>query len=469
MDSAGSAKLVTALEAELSAKSSRIAELEARVSLLEAENARLREAQGKAPDLTGEDDPILGRLEEAPCAHKQTAAEKPGEAMGCDVIVLSDGEEGIAVDADKGRSPEVRVVTEESEEVERGSESNEGVARCDSNVSLEDDDVSVMPPRKKRSAARVVTSDSEDEDMGVCELGSGEGDDQEGVITCSRKRALHRASDSENEDVDAAAGVSGLKRASGLAATEMESEDEDDMIPISKVLKKIRKKRASDDDELGDAQGCSPPQTRRSARLVKKRQAAPQVLKFAEPKQYEGSEDDTEEDDDMDDFINDGDPSEDDGEPESFGASPVNEESSPELEESDIVTDYKEAIDCIGRKKKDRDWNLEGDMLAAFREKPELCLKAVCALYRKQTEDEQLEKSALFHNKRGFNHIHATRASFIAEFLLDGDPHGPLMKTVDDLEAHDQCALKYCQMIASHYSKQLFAIYQNEEDPYFHP
>ncbi|GJN38143.1 hypothetical protein PR202_gb27157 [Eleusine coracana subsp. coracana] len=331
MDSADSAKLVTALEAELCAKSSRIAELEARVSLLEAENARLREAKGKASDLTGEEDPIFGRLEEAPCAHKQTAAGKPGEAVACDVIVLSDGEEGIAVDADKGRSPQVRVVTEESEEVERGSESNEGVARCDSNVSLEDDDVSVVPLRKKRSAARVVTSDSEDEDMGVCELGSGEDDDghdQEGVITCSRKRALHRASD-RNEDVDEAAGVCGLKRASGLAATEMESEDEDDMIPISKVLKKIRKKRASDDDELGDAQGCkvlkkirkkrasdddelgdvqgcSPPQTRRSARLVKKRQAAPQVLKFVEPKQYEGSEDDT--DDDMDDFINDGDP-----------------------------------------------------------------------------------------------------------------------------------------------------------------
>ncbi|GJM94814.1 hypothetical protein PR202_ga11493 [Eleusine coracana subsp. coracana] len=125
MDLAGSAKLVAALEAELSAKSSQIAELEATVSLLEAENVGLREAKGKAPDLTDEEDPIFGRLEEAPCAHKQTAAGKPGEAAACEVIVLSDGEEGIVVDAHKWRSRQVRVMNGESEEVDRGSESNE--------------------------------------------------------------------------------------------------------------------------------------------------------------------------------------------------------------------------------------------------------------------------------------------------------------------------------------------------------
>jgi hypothetical protein len=49
----------------------------------------------------------------------------------------------------------------------------------------------------------------------------------------------------------------------------------------------------------------------------------------------------------------------------------VNEKFAPEPEESDIVMDYKEALDCIGRKKKDKDWILEGDMLAAFRQNPE--------------------------------------------------------------------------------------------------
>jgi hypothetical protein len=58
-------------------------------------------------------------------------------------------------------------------------------------------------------------------------------------------------------------------------------------------------------------------------------------------------------------------------EPELSGASSVNEKFAPEPEESDIVMDYKEALDCIGRKKKDKDWILEGDMLAAFRQNPE--------------------------------------------------------------------------------------------------
>uniref|UniRef100_A0A0A9FLV4 Uncharacterized protein n=1 Tax=Arundo donax TaxID=35708 RepID=A0A0A9FLV4_ARUDO len=123
----------------------------------------------------------------------------------------------------------------------------------------------------------------------------------------------------------------------------------------------------------------------------------------------------------------------------------------------------------IGRKKKAKDWKFEGDMLAAFHERPELCLKAVCALYRRQTKDEQLEKSTFIHNKQGFNQIHAPRASCIAEFLLDGDPYGPLKKTIRDLEVYDRYALEFCHKVASHYSKQLFAIYQNKEDPYFLP
>jgi len=61
------------------------------------------------------------------------------------------------------------------------------------------------------------------------------------------------------------------------------------------------------------------------------------------------------------------------------------------------------------------------------------------------------------------------RASGIAEFLLDGDLYGPVKKTISDLGEYDRYALEFCHMMASHYSKQLFAIYQNKEDPYFHP
>jgi hypothetical protein len=59
------------------------------------------------------------------------------------------------------------------------------------------------------------------------------------------------------------------------------------------------------------------------------------------------------------------------------------------------------------------------------------------------------------------------RGSLIAQFLLDGDASGPLKKTTQDLETYDRRGVKFCLKIAFRYSKQLFAIYQNKEDPYF--
>ncbi|CAO2205126.1 unnamed protein product [Urochloa humidicola] len=251
------------------------------------------------------------------------------------------------------------------------------------------------------------------------------------------------------------------------------------------VLKKRTKERVSEDDtddELCEARECSTPTTRRSTRSVKNQpkggRASRQVNKFVEPNEYEGSDDDMEEGSDMDGFIKHEDSSESgsDSAEEPHDESDVsgtrrilNEESSPGPEESDPLAEYASAMARIGRKKEAKDWKFEADMLAAFAEHPELCLKAVCALYRKQTQEEQLEKAALVHNKEGFSHIDAHRGSCIAEFLLDGDRDGPLKKTIHDLEEHDYCALGFCRRVASNYSKQLFAIYQNQEDPYFHP
>jgi len=196
------------------------------------------------------------------------------------------------------------------------------------------------------------------------------------------------------------------------------------MVPIRQVLKKMRKERASEDDaddELCEARGRSAPTTRRSARLVKKQskggRASRRVTNFVEPKDYERSEDDMEEDDDMDGFIN-NDSSEDasdsaeesrNEESDVSGTSVPSEESSSGSEECDGVEDYKGIMARLGRRKKAKDWKFEGDMLAAFDEHSELCLKAVCALYRKQTQEEQMEKAALVHNKQGFSHIDAPR------------------------------------------------------------
>ncbi|CAO2194228.1 unnamed protein product [Urochloa humidicola] len=484
MDAAGAAAKFWALDAELAAKSSRVAELEARVSLLEAENARLRKALaiGEATGHTGGEDPKSGRLATVQRGSKREAVDKPGRSVACDVIEVSDDEEGAAVDAIKGRSPEegvvavptprkraVRPVTEESED-EDGAEGCGGSGK-ENSVGLEDDDVlvSLSPRGRKRAASRVITSDSEDEDVNDGELGNGKDDavDQEEGGKPNRKRGLYGICDSEDEDATESVNVVASKAASPV---QIEcGEDKDDMIPICQVRKKMRKERVSDDDELGEAKGCSTPPTRRSARLVKNQskggRAARRVLNFVEPKESGGSEDDMEEDDDTENFIND----EDSSENASESASLLSEESSPGPEESDSEVDYADVMARIGRKNKAKDWEFEGDMLAAFNEHPELCLKAVCALYRKQTEEEQMHKATFVHNKQGFNQIHALRGSHIAEFLLDGDLNGPLKKTISDLEEHDRYALEFCRRMASHYSKQLFAIYQNKEDPYFHP
>ncbi|CAL4952430.1 unnamed protein product [Urochloa decumbens] len=500
MDAAEVEAKVWALDAELAAKSSRVAELEARVSLLEVENARLRRALaiGEGAARTRGEDPKFGRFAAVLRGSKREAAEKPGGSVACDVIEVSDDEEGAAVGADKGRSPEegivavptprkreVRAVTGESED-EGGTEGGGGSGK-EERVGLEDDDVLVAPRGRKRAAARVVTSDSEDEDVNDGELGSGKGDggDQEEGGKPSKKRGFCGICDSEDED----AATEGVNVVTSKAASPAQiecGEDEDDRIPICQVLKKMRKRRVSDDnddDELGEAKGCSTPPTRRSVRLVKNQSkggraaSARRVLNFVEPKECEGSDDDSEEDDDMEDFINDEDSSENTSEsaeescdePGVSGTSVLNEESSPGPEESDSEVDYADVMARIGRKNKAKDWEFEGDMLVAFDEHPELCLKAVCALYRKQTEEEQMHKATFVHNKQGFNQIHALRGSRIAEFLLDGDLNGPLKKTISDLEEHDRYALEFCRRMASHYSKQLFAIYQNKEDPYFHP
>ncbi|RLM93371.1 chromodomain-helicase-DNA-binding protein 1-like [Panicum miliaceum] len=488
MDAAGAAAKFRALDAELAAKSSRAAELEARVSLLEAENVRLREAlaRGEATGRAAEGDPKFGRF-----ATVRRGSEKPGKSVACDVIEVSDNEEGAAVDANSGRSPGEGVVavptprkravwsvTGESED--EGDAEGGGGSGKETSVGLEDDDVLVAPRGKKRAAARVVTSDSDDDDVTDGGLGSGkdDGGDQGEGVKASKKRGFCGICDSEDEGVD-------VVTSKAASPTQIQSgEDEDDMVPICRVLKKMRKERASndgDDEELGEAKGCSTPPTRRSARLVKNQskrgRAARRVLNFVEPKEYERSEDDMEEDDGMEEFINDEDSSENTSdsaeescdEPDASGTSVLNEGSSQGPEESDSEVDYADVMARIGRKNKAEDWKFEGDMLAAFGEHPELCLKAVCALYRKQTEEEQKHKATFVHNKQGFNQIHALRGSRIAEFLLDGDLYGPLNKTISDLEEYDRNALGFCRKVASHYSKQLFAIYQNKEDPYFHP
>jgi hypothetical protein len=97
----------------------------------------------------------------------------------------------------------------------------------------------------------------------------------------------------------------------------------------------------------------------------------------------------------VDGFINDEDCSE--------NSSDESEPAKPEGHVSEV--NYKEVMACIGRRSNaiTNDWEYEAEMLSAFAEQPELCFKAVCALYRKQTEEEESEKAGMVHNGQRFN------------------------------------------------------------------
>uniref|UniRef100_A0ACD5VLH7 Uncharacterized protein n=1 Tax=Avena sativa TaxID=4498 RepID=A0ACD5VLH7_AVESA len=313
--------------------------------------------------------------------------------------------------------------SDNEENYERGG-GNIGSVCCHAHVDLEDDDVSNTPQGNHRAAARVI-SDSE---SGDDDEDDGGNENEEVCVTSSRKRVLCDVSDCESEDV----------------AQGVDSKD--------------------DDDELYEMEGCSTPATRRSARLVERRskriRPARRTLEFVEPKDHEESEGDSEEDDNMDEFIDDADCTE--------NSAVAAEEYSAGLEE-DNEENYEDLMARLrGRRNaKNEEWDYEAEMLSAFAEQPELCLKAVCALYRKQTEEEKTQRSTIVHNKKGFNQIDAPRGSRIAQFLLDGDASGPLKKTAEDLEKYERYGLEFCHRMAERYSRQLFAIYKEKEDPYF--
>ncbi|CAM8933379.1 unnamed protein product [Rhodiola kirilowii] len=136
--------------------------------------------------------------------------------------------------------------------------------------------------------------------------------------------------------------------------------------------------------------------------------------------------------------------------------------------QSDSDVKYGEIMSRLRRDKDHKmKWKLEGEMLAAFGKDPELCMKAVCTLYRQQTSDEKQCKGTLHTNGRGFNQIDALRGSKLAEFLTDGNLYGDVKKSVEELEKYYPNGVEVCRDLAKRYSKQLFTIYQNKEDPLF--
>ncbi|KAB1199469.1 hypothetical protein CJ030_MR0G023007 [Morella rubra] len=107
-------------------------------------------------------------------------------------------------------------------------------------------------------------------------------------------------------------------------------------------------------------------------------------------------------------------------------------------------------------------FEFEEDMIAEFEKDAELCMKAVCALYRQQTSVSKSPMCLEFSSNQspGFNKYDALRGTTLAEFLIDGDTEGKLRKSATELEQHDKNGLSDCKRLAIGHSKQLFEIFR---------
>ncbi|KAL5226581.1 hypothetical protein ABZP36_014846 [Zizania latifolia] len=113
-----------------------------------------------------------------------------------------------------------------------------------------------------------------------------------------------------------------------------------------------------------------------------------------------------------------------------------------------------------------RRWESYEHLSASVVASLELCMQALCALYRQR-------KLVLESNGGGqtgtigLSEIDTCRAIKLATFLLDGDLQGPVKRTVEEVLRHDVAWSILLRRVVFSCSKVLFDIYRNKEDPYF--
>ncbi|XP_028107674.1 uncharacterized protein LOC114306602 isoform X2 [Camellia sinensis] len=87
----------------------------------------------------------------------------------------------------------------------------------------------------------------------------------------------------------------------------------------------------------------------------------------------------------------------------------------------DVSYDNVDFGEVLSRIRRNRDsklkWEFEADMLAAFGKDLELCMKAVCALYRQQTSEERCSRGTIYSNQRGFSQCDAFSHCVIGALL----------------------------------------------------
>lgn len=223
------------------------------------------------------------------------------------------------------------------------------------------------------------------------------------------------------------------KRASNVVTSDTESDDKNDDFPIGK-LRRLHLHEIISDQVPSEMNSCSAttaapgadnitnPKTPARRRLVSLKKCL-EKSGVAEGSSSKSNETECQRGihtaEALSDDISEEDGSESEGESlngfivESSEVSDVDDASSETIDESDDNEDFHDVLSRLRRSKgKKLEWEFEGDMLAAFGKDAELCMKAVCALYRQQTHEEKASKGSLVYNHRGFSKFDAPRYGF---------------------------------------------------------
>ncbi|KAM3379855.1 putative protein isoform X2 [Capsicum galapagoense] len=106
--------------------------------------------------------------------------------------------------------------------------------------------------------------------------------------------------------------------------------------------------------------------------------------------------------------------------------------------------------------KQGRKWLSEYELCSAFEKDPELCLNAVCALYRQQISENKSSYSMSQNDEMSI--------TALGKCLIDGDPENKLRVTMSDVSLKDH---QKCKRLAIRYCHQLFQIYDSKRDRLF--
>lgn len=118
----------------------------------------------------------------------------------------------------------------------------------------------------------------------------------------------------------------------------------------------------------------------------------------------------------------------------------------------------------IQRITKRKIFSSEDDLRSSFEKDPELCMNAICALYRQQISPNISSKGLYFTMSQELSQSDKISIAALGEYLIDEDPENKLRKAVEEVRPKDHAE---CKRLAAKYCHQLYQIYLSKKDHLF--